>query len=379
MFLAFFSPMEVEHSQHEFVMFKLMQAFPPEALVIMAPNFFFRAPSEIPANRYCTDAMAQKVRNFSVPSHEKLNSYKRLIIPDNLVEQIIVTDGGNIDASFSFIQEYESSLLRRWLVAQFEALIASTGQVPEAIIVWRDCQSLKSVAAQFGIRIIHNEYSVYREPEYRDRIIFDFSGFKATTELHDRYVSALNERDFPWERLERLAEDNFPDLLSQQTHKSAIGVLLGVEWDTAFTAEETNLSLIRKAEEYAQGARLIVRPHPIGSKCQYGPHEYDYSPDLTFMTGTCSSVLTLFSGAAVEMVAGGLDVKFLGCTPLNFLDFSGLPAAERMRRFSFFYYCYLVPGDKLFDIDYYRWRLGSPREKDIFHIHLGNETCNGAN
>ena len=350
-----------------------MKSFHKDQLTIIAPKFFFRDVESIPSERYCMNTEAQQLRGFTIPSKNELFKANRIDIPDSLTNQLI-NQCNSKDEAFSNIQENEFIQLTNWLIKQIGSFIVKTGELPEAIIAWRDCKSLKTAAKEFGIKIIHNEYSVYREPDCRDRIIFDYSGFKSSRELHKRYRDSLKDEHFPWNKIENLVKTNFPFITADQSNKDSIGVLLGVEFDTAFSNGETNESLIARATSSSLFKNMLIRPHPIGDKKRNSTYKYDETSNLNNLIDKCSQVFTIFSGAAAELAAKGINVKFLGETPLKFLDFEGDSERKRKQKFGFFYYCYLVPGELLFDITYYRWRLTSPSEHEILNIHLEHQS-----
>jgi hypothetical protein len=107
----------------------------------------------------------------------------------------------------------------------------------------------------------------------------------------------------------------------------------------------------------------------LGKNVHYLDAEYDDTENLDFLIENCTHVITAYSNAGIELLARGLRVSFVGDTPLRFLSDENISDAERAWKLGFFCLNYIVPGNFMFDPEYYRWRLSMPAEQEIFERH----------
>jgi hypothetical protein len=74
--------------------------------------------------------------------------------------------------------------------ALYRVFVKATNEHPiEAVLTWCNVPSLSTVAAQFGVRVIHSELGPLRAPCYHWTAYFDYSGVNGNTESRHRFAS----------------------------------------------------------------------------------------------------------------------------------------------------------------------------------------------
>ena len=117
---------------------------------------------------------------------------------------------------------------------------------------------------------------------------------------------------------------------------------------------------------------VLVRPHPgsfFSLRTLPVGLELDTSESSVDFVVRCKRIQAINSGVAVEAVLLGRAVFLRGECPFGFCVIPENGECKRAE-FSFFLLNYLVPWHLAFQIDYIRWRLRKPVEREIRQRHL---------
>lgn len=280
-------------------------------------------------------------------------------------------------------QQNPKSAFRRFLtelieplVAELDDIISSAGAQSEAIITWCNCPSLTASAQKSGIRVIHLELGPLRSPDYRPTCYFDFSGVNGGTEAEHRYLAVKEALNTPvaTEELLEFFRTGPRQVLNQEAETPlSLGVALQVEDDSnliAFASDFDNRSLISYAQAHYKSVPLLVRAHP-GSLFELKELGFtaDRSPDSIAFIQKCSEILTINSSVGLEALIQQKKVTALGDTSYKFITETN-DDQERRERLTFYLFCYLVPEQLAFELDYIRFRLNTHDEFIIAARHL---------
>jgi hypothetical protein len=134
--------------------------------------------------------------------------------------------------------------------------------------------------------------------------------------------------------------------------------------------------LYRLRKKYGLGS-MSVRKHPsdpVGATYPwYGAAMDPPGGNILDFILDCETTASLISGAGMEaMLLGRKAVTLLPCPSYyasgHDLEDGGKCAGEDY--LSFFCFGYLIPFELLLDVDYFRWRLSMPSEREIYLKHL---------
>jgi len=375
MFVTFFLPTFVKHSQLSHQLYRQMGAFGPENLYIIAPNYYFNEYTKFPLDHHIRQPWLQKQFYHPYPSYSEIQRFPKSVFPESMLTW--------------FRQQYPCetilyNIIQKDIIPEFVAWIAKQIDLAErlspveGVLAWRDCVSLNMAARQCGVPVIYNELGPFRNPTYHETFFWDRQGLKNDSEIEHRFATVVADKRLR-RQFEAWSERFFPRQFTRPTHTGR-AVLLACEEDFAFMRGFSNYRLIEYAKTVSPTRPLVIRPHPLGRNVRYSDVDYDVSDDLDYVVHHCAQALTVYSNAGVELLAQGLGVDFLGDTPLHFLSQKRVPEDERQWRLGFFALNYLVPGAFMFDAAYYRWRLTAPPEAAILERHaafwetLANDT-----
>jgi SAM-dependent methyltransferase len=259
----------------------------------------------------------------------------------------------------------------------FEPIIAAArerhGDV--AVVTWLNCEPLKALCAKLGVPIIFNEIGPLRKPYYQHTAYFDFNGVNGGVSV-GRDWAEQRETFIPWARALGINADSLRDLLAPgvefdssavMADANDIGVALQVEDDSnaiAFSKGWSATALLSCADR--SGRTFRVRMHPLGLALYRGL--VDQSPSSLHFMLTCKEVWTVNSALGIEATFWGKAVKFFGESTIGFLK--EVDPIDREWAQLYYFLCYLIPYQYLFDSRYYEWRLTKPSAVDIAAAHM---------
>lgn len=258
-----------------------------------------------------------------------------------------------------------------------------TGERAEAFLCLGAPRFVREAAKELGIGILHYEWGPMRMPAYRSTAYLDLKGNACDGEMLERYADFLRIRDevpvfgkkeilsffLCDEQLGRLTE---PDV----EPKYKAGLALGYSVPATYTVYSgmTAAELLTKAQQYFDTHELGVRYHPGDPmQCRLrGPEPAEGS--LIDFIRNSERILCISSNIAYEAMLWNRPSYELGMTMYGQMGnhrLDGLPDRIAPDDFlSFIAFGYLIPFELLKNVEYLRWRLSRPGEKEIYLYHL---------
>jgi len=321
---------------------------------------------------------------FRCPTRERYQEFRKIVVDEELFIELQAQCGGHL------------SMFRRMLLESLPALedrlvdylsgFAERGEL-EAVLTWCNMPSLRAALDRLGgIPLIHNEIGPLRSPLYRETFYFDFSGVNGHTSPTSWDMDFVRSQMGRAKLLEidrlrglLVADTARVDAMAQVSPQFRAGVALQVEDDSnaiAYADGWTSLDLLYDVMGRVGPDASLVRSHPSARFVYRGGLGIrDDSADALEFLGKVQEVVSINSSLLVEAALWGRRFEAKGDTPVRFLA----PIVEGPNdesdwaklAFNTFFISYLVPGELLFDPDYYRWRLASPSLAECYERHLG--------
>ena len=248
------------------------------------------------------------------------------------------------------------------------------------IVAWCNTPSLKAVAEEFGLKVIHNEMGPLRNPYYTHTAYFDFSGVNGNTECQKRFNSSFEtiKEDVPvlstGQILNLFGENPYMDEISRPVSPEVhFGIPLQVEDDSnmlAYGRGFNNYELISWARNTQE--KFLVRKHPAGHVDYREINDHSATP-IEFIKRS-SVIVTINSSVGLEARLYSRKAVYLGDSPFKFLstDFlTGTEPENLIEKINYAVFGYLIPFDYLYDYEYFSWRLTNPSERKIYETNLG--------
>lgn len=362
-YLFFWLPYDVKYSYETFLtaFYLSVKRFPcDDAIHIGHEQIFQDVPSHLPDNWLAGF-------NTSLPENEELKRLHKIIWTSDIFSNLeYKLKSKNLVWEYILTKEYEP------LMELFEAeLIRIKKEFNiKAVVLWSNCPSVKKIANNHQIPVIHNELGPLREPIYLPTCYFDFSGVNGHTEAARRFENYESKNDkyanFGRVALLSLFIKDLKPIRNFDEYE--IGVPLQVEDDSniiAYSNGFNNAEVINYAKSQAE--KVLVRKHPYG-RIDYRDIESG-SEDLTpqEFIALCKKIITINSSVGFEALLWGKAGEILGDSPFSFINYESEGFIYSLR---FALLHYLVPFDFLFNIDYYDWRIAQPDEDSIAEKHL---------
>lgn len=362
-YLFFWLPYDVKYTYETFLTsfyLSIKRFSSDDALHIGHGKIFEAIPSHLPENWL-------KDYHSDMPTNDDLASIDKIIwgseVFQDLEKQL---KSKNLVWEYILKHEYEP------LMNLFENELVKIKQLYniKAIILWSNCPSIKKIAHQHQIPVIHNEMGPLREPVYLPTCYFDFSGVNGNTEAKSRF-EAFNKLDYSSDGIGRIALLSLFSKVVRPIRKFdeyQVGLPLQVEDDSniiAFSNGFDNNELIEYARSVAN--KVLIRKHPYGRADYQG-----VEPDSQGLTpqefiNVCERIITINSSVGLEALLLGKPSEILGDSPFKFIDLNDDLFVKKLR---FALLNYLIPFQFLFDKEYYDWRISMPSEKEIETKHL---------
>ena len=115
----------------------------------------------------------------------------------------------------------------------------------------------------------------------------------------------------------------------------------------------------------------LVRKHPAGH-VDYAEINDDSDTPIQFIK-RCETILTVNSSVGLEARIYDRSVVYLGDSPFRFLsaDFiTGQQPSKLLEKLNFALFGYLIPFEYLYNYEYFKWRVSSPTEIEIYVQNL---------
>lgn len=324
---------------------------------------------------------------YRLPKNQDLETEHIYSIPERMIDEIIQEKGSLSDA-FCYLLTRADSRFVQFLDALIPQMEAECGEQVEGFITLMEIPSLTAAAKARVIPVIHFELGCWREPTYLHTAFWDLKelyGENSVRPRWERFQQENVQRAIPlFSKRECLAvllqKENLPllDAYGREPQKK-IGVALGYTTYELFSSK-THLNdselLYRTKKRYGL-ENMLIRKHPGDP---YGARYPLYTAAMEQKRNSaaefileCETVISLLSGVEMEaMLWNRRAITLLPC-PSYFasghkIEGEGKCAGEDF--ISFFAFCYLIPLEFLMNVDYIRWRLTAPTEREIYFKHL---------
>lgn len=324
---------------------------------------------------------------YDLPKNRDIEGKNIYAIPDKLTSQVVQRKG-SITGAFCYLLIQPDEMLTQFLSETIDKIESDFQEDIEGFITLLEIPSLTKIAKSRGIPVIHFELGCWREPNYLHTAFWDLESLYGGTTIEQRWkkfqAESLSRPIATFKKQECLSillrKDKLP-LLEQYDHKppKKIGAVLGyVTYELISCKTHLNDSelLYRIKKKYTL-ENMLIRMHPGDP---YGGQYPQYSAAIDKQKRStpefildCETVISLVSGSCIEAMLWGRKAITLLPSPSYFasgheIEGEGLCADENF--ISFFAFCYLIPFEYLMDVDYLRWRLTNPPEREIYYKHL---------
>ncbi|MFH1620160.1 MAG: glycosyltransferase [bacterium] len=388
MFISYLLPYSVRniHAPHLWIFYKQLSYFKKNEAIYIGTEDYFKDPSfYVHQDRWDIREATLIYHESALPVAQDMDSICKFTIPGLIFDELEQKLGSRREVAV-FLLTQRCEKLETELDRIFSGIIKT--EKPEAVLAWWNCPSLNHIAGRYGLRVIHNELGPLRKPFYKNTAYFDFSGVNGNTEAEKRFlqfkkeakddIAALPKKEL----LALLLEDDYAHLATSKPEPAyEIGLPLQVEDDSnimAFSNNLDNRGLISMAGRFFKRDETLIRKHPAGL-CDYSeePGIMDESANSMEFLLLCKRAATINSSVGLEAILFDRITHILGDSPFAFLahnDFNpandGRKTEDELLKLNFLLFGYLMPYEFLFDVDYYRWRLSGPSEKEIFRLHF---------
>lgn len=374
------------------IMLLQMNRFSPDEICFVGDDAYFDE-AHVP---FGEELVLGSIR-FACVGQERFRAYRKSLLPFAAVAPLYEQGRSHLDAFQALLTTVHAPLS-----AALGAAIDDMGVVREdieAFLSWSNCPSLSALASELDKPVIHNELGPLRGPAYQDTVYFDFRGVNGNTTP----ATAWQDRDAlaaQFDGLPLLTNEELRGLLysgaapatlaaaagpDEAPQRYPLGVALQVEDDSntlAYGRGYDALRLLYLAQRNLAPEQVLVRSHP-GARMVYrgGLGECDTSPSSLDFLQRIDHLLTINSSVAVEAALWEVPYTTLGDTPFSILstpldtlragqEGSAAAGPEPDPALNALLLGYLVPGELLFDPDYYRWRLAGATLRECCVRHL---------
>lgn len=346
-------------------------------------------PSQFAAEGYQAAFIKEATERFGykLPKNRDLKRARLYPISDALIHEI-VKEQKSLTNAFCYLLTQEDEKFMSFLDETINQIERECGEKIEGFITLSSIPSLSEVSRRRGIPVIHFELGCWRIPCYLNTAFLDLKNLYGGETVERRWAKFCEEnKKRPFnifskkECLALLLRKNQLHLLEQYDHKPTkkIGAVLGyVTYELISCKTHLNDSelLYRIKKKYTL-ENMLIRMHPGDP---YGGQYPQYSAAIDKQKRStpefildCETVISLVSGSCIEAMLWGRKAITLLPSPSYFasgheIEGEGLCADENF--ISFFAFCYLIPFKYLMDVDYLRWRLTNPPEREIYYKHL---------
>jgi hypothetical protein len=387
MFISFILPYPVHTVEAYFlwVFYKQLGSFKKEDIYFVLGGDYVKDPGYFRLkDRWEFRSDARKILDFEIPAPRAVEECNKVVL-DRDIFHGLEKKLGTADNVWTYLIKNRYAPLEEALTAAIETIRGT--HAAEAVLTWCNYASLSFVARAMDLKIIHNESGPTRIPYYIPTAFFDFGGINGHNEAGDRFERFSHEAGRPAEIMNRrdmlslLCNWRYADVFFKKNKRDFdIGVPLQVEDDSnilAFSGGLTNEGLMKKTARLFARDKILIRHHPLGHK-RYGKKYgiVDSSGNSIDFMKRCKRIVTINSSIGFEAALLGIGAYIAGQSPFRMIarpelstEGSHRPSRAEMKKLNFMVFGYLMPYSFLFNAEYYRWRLSSPSELEIYNFH----------
>ena len=339
-------------------------------------NYIF--PDKLADDVWEKNSSVREKLEYNIPSNELLSRTKIISVDQSIFAPLEEKLKSN-NLVWRYLIKHEYEPLKEFIREKLEE-IQKKSHI-EAIIIYCNSPSVKSIGREMGIPVIHTEIGPTRKPQYLQTAYWDLSGVNGNTEAAQRFSMAKDElKNAGLTKRELLylfsSEEDFKKNDSfQDTPEYPVGVAGQVDDDSniiAYSNGFNNLELLKYADFHFGQKNVLFRNHP-GAQT-YFTSNLDRSPSPALFFKRIEKLITINSSMALEASLLGKPVTVLGDSPFKLLSDdiinNSIAADGHIEELNFLCLNYIIPYSMIFDYDYCMWRLTFPSETEIRNRHL---------
>lgn len=321
---------------------------------------------------------------YDIPQPLYLSQIESVVIPKQLEDDFIEKFPSQIDAYFASVKA-EWKEMEEYLLKIIDKLEKQYGEKIEAFISIRYYDFLNKVYEKTNIPVIYYEWGPFRAPNYRKTSYFDLKGLWGYSSIKDNYATFLEEIKYsnvPFLKSKEILSIFLNiDKLKYIENECAspiyeLGIAAGYTTPSV-TAPYNGITLDEMVYQSRKEVRLQdigIRLHPgdpMRSHPVYG--NIDQSELIDFILKS-KRIVCNGSNIAYEAALYGRPTYDLGWSQFSFATNTTLRGLNDKlidnKILNFVAFGSLIPYEFLNDINYLRFRLKRPSQKELYLYHL---------
>lgn len=308
--------------------------------------------------------------------------YIQVEFPEDLIQEYMSRFPSTTDAYLASL-EHPWPEMTQFMVEKVRELEINRNEQAEAFLCLCSDRFIRDAAAELNIKVLNWEWAPFRAPAYRPAAYLDLTGSICDGELAARFENFKEvSAELPiFRKREILAlflnDENLHyayDMDPEPEYEVGLGLGYNVPFVFSHLSQMTSTELYIKAQKEIGNGKIGVRYHPgdpVHADIYRGVRD---NGTLIDFIRKSRRVACISSGIAYEAMLFNRPVYELGQSQYKYFantSFKGLPdkiADDVFLSFVAFGYC--IPYEFLKRVDYLRWRLSCPSEKEIYLYHL---------
>jgi hypothetical protein len=311
-----------------------------------------------------------KFLEFDIKDDKDLQNIGQYIISQKLEDEMINSFTSRLDA-WVYILKNSYEPLENCLRDYLNKIEEDYNEKIEAIICFYDIYSLRKLAIERNIPVIHYEQTTFRAPIYKKMGYFDFHDSHFYGELQERYNSFMKEayKAVPLlQRKELLSILLTPEYMhyislldEAPQYQIGIGLMEHVQGVYIISGLTNSDEIILDASKIFANNEILTR----GRNSEGNSFQFIIK---------CRRIAAVRSNMSFEAMLLGRTACVYGTSPYRFMGVDRITSIEEksvpIEFLNFVVFGYYVPWKLLNDEKYIKWRLTSPSEYDIYVKHL---------
>jgi len=348
---------------------------------VFAQRQYFEAKERQKQLGFLTEAFA-KGNDYDLYSPADESCYIRVEFPEERIQRYIAKYPSQTDA-------YLASMAEPWpemttfMVETVRTIEKQLGEKADAFMCLHDTPFIRDAARQLGIDIIHFEWGPFRATTYRNTAYLDLKGSVCDGEMLERYEKfKLIQSEVPLlgskEILSLFLKDEYLDYAvaedEEPIYEAGLALGYNVIHNFASLTQSSAIEALSAVHKEVGTEKIWVRYHPgdpIHAKLA-GIEEHQ-GPLIDFIKKS-KRIVCINSNVAFEAMLFHRPAYDLGMSKYGVIGnhslkglTDNLPEDDFL---SFIAFGYLIPFELLKNVEYLRWRLSRPGEKEIYLYHL---------
>ena len=241
-----------------------------------------------------------------------------------------------------------------------------------AVLCFYCTESLRTVAAERGIKVIFNEQTSFRPPLYIQSGYFDFEKAYSKGELEKRYKKFLiensNNKNSYFTRKEILSLFltsyglNFLDNIDNAKIEKQLGVCV------------PEINSVTASDGFFTPGEIKIDIERFYSENEYRFRSRNDEENTIEFILSCKRIASVHSNMSFDAMLLGRTSCSYGESPFSFMANSGIADKKEniapIEFINFVTFAYFVPWQLVRNPDYIFWRLTNPTEIEIYTKHL---------